>query len=89
MNDIVRNKSLGWNKVIYYGVLTTVWVRLSKFLDSFKQPVLVKKSLFQLLQFFNFYKQWFPFRTLLFRKNCTYKNTIMFPYKMCVTEKRT
>ena len=53
MNDIVRNKSLGWNKVIYFGVLTTVWVRLSKFLDSFKQPVLVKKkSLFQLLQNF-------------------------------------
>ena len=27
-------------KVIYYGVLTTVWVRLSRLLDSFGQPVL-------------------------------------------------
>ena len=49
-------------KVIYQGVLTTIWMRLSKLLHSFGQPLFNNYfSLFQLLQLFNFYKQWWPY----------------------------
>ena len=49
-------------KVIYQGVLTTIWMRLSKLLHSFGQPLFNNHfSLFQLLQLFNFYKQWWPY----------------------------
>ena len=33
-------------KVIYQGVLTTVWIRLSKLLHSFGQPVLIAAFLY-------------------------------------------
>jgi hypothetical protein len=79
-------------KVIYKGVLTTVLMRLSKLLDSFKQPVLVTIffistfTTFQLLQamlakygFYSFYMYFFTYKKMQFQ-------TILFPYKKCVKE---
>ena len=47
--------------------MKTVWVQLSKLLDSFRQPVLV--TTFQLLQtLLAIYAIWFPFRKYFLEK---------------------
>ena len=73
-------------KVIYKGVLTTLWVQLSKLLDSFWQWVLV--IIFLYWTFFNFFKQCWPYIVYLLDFFFQFQ-TILLSYKKCDTEKRT
>ena len=84
-------------KVIYQGVLTTVWIRLSKLLLFWTTSFNSSFSLFQLLRLFNFCHQCRPYMVsilkIFFSKNYAYKKgnseTIFFPIKSVLLRKQS